>query len=255
MRLSDMLATIQDAPEVEESITNRSSLYENIYAQLRLGLMSGVYEPGDRINIRKLGKISQTSPTPAREAVMQLVREGALELKPGHQPRVPVLTADQYIKIREVRVPLERLATELATIRVTDEMLDHLIKLDRQFVDAEQRGSWKEATSANQEFHFFIYNASENNVLVRTIENFWLLTGPLVHKQYVSSSRLPSDSALHSQIIDALRRRMPNEAGDLIVQDMREGSGMILEHLRNSKNRGRGRRAPQSAGESDSDVE
>jgi DNA-binding GntR family transcriptional regulator len=243
-----MLPTIQNAPEAQDSTANRSSLYEKIYTQLRLGLMSGVYEPGDRLNIRKLGITSQTSPTPAREAVMQLVREGALELKPGHQPRVPVLTADQYIKIREVRVPLERLATELATIHVTDEMLDHLIKLDQQFVDAERRGSWKEATSTNQEFHFFIYNASGNDVLVRTIENFWLLTGPVVHKQYVSSSRLPSDSALHTQIIDALRRRMPNEAGDLVVQDMREGSSAILEQLRNSKSLWRGNRTAKLAG-------
>ena len=237
-----MLATIQNAPELQEPTAHRSSLYEKIYAELRLGLMSGVYEPGDRLNIRKLGITSQTSPTPAREAIMQLVREGALELKPGHQPRVPVLTADQYTKIRDVRAPLERLATELATIRMTDDMIDHLAELDRQFGDAERRGSWKEATSKNREFHFFIYNASANDVLVRTIENFWLLTGPIVHKQYVSSSRLPSDSPRHSQIVDALRRRMPNEAGDLVVQDMREGSSIILEHLRNPKPPPRGRR-------------
>ena len=29
---------------------------------------------------------------------MQLVREGALELRLGHQPRVPVLTIPQYIR-------------------------------------------------------------------------------------------------------------------------------------------------------------
>ncbi|SKA36195.1 DNA-binding transcriptional regulator, GntR family [Enhydrobacter aerosaccus] len=173
---------------------------------------------------------------------MQLVREGALELKPGYQPRVPVLSADQYIKIREVRVPLERLATELATVRVTNELLDQLVELDKQFIDAEHRRSWKEAMSANQAFHFSIYNASGNEVLVRMIENLWLLTGPFVHKQYLSLPRLPSDSDLHTQIIDALRRRMPNEAGDLIVQDMREGFRIILQHLLHAKASLRGKR-------------
>lgn len=237
-----MSTAVQKAPDPQSATAIRSSLSEKIYADLRLALMSGVYEPGDRLNIRKLGIVNQTSPTPAREAVMQLVREGALELKPGYQPRVPVLTADQYIKIREVKVPLERLATELAAVHMSGEMLGRLVELDHQFIDAEHRRSWKEATSANQAFHFFIYNASGNDVLVRTIENLWLLTGPIVHKQYVSSPRLPSDSALHAQIIDALRRRMPNEAGDLIVQDMREGSAMILEHLLHSKAQFRGRR-------------
>lgn len=237
-----MVTAVQRSLDGNTSTAIRSSLSEKIYADLRLALMSGAYEPGARLNIRKLGIANRTSATPAREAVMQLVREGALELKTGYQPRVPVLTADQYIRIREVKVPLERLATELATIHMADETFAHLVKLDHQFIDAEHRGDWKEAMSTNRAFHFTIYNASGNDVLVRTIENLWLLTGPVVHKQYVSSPRLPSDSGLHAQIIDALRRRMPNEAGDLIVQDMREGSAKILEHLRHSKLQPHGRR-------------
>ena len=235
-----MSAAIENIAQSEQATIARGSLSEKIYADLRLALMSGIYEPGDRLNIRKLGTVSQTSTTPAREAVMQLVREGALELRPGYQPRVPVLSAETYIKIREVRAPLERLATELATVHVNDGLLERLTQLDRQFIDAERRRVWKAALSANQEFHFLIYNASNNDVLVRTIENLWLLTGPLVHKQYLATTRMPSDSALHSQIIDALARRAPSEAGDLVVQDMREGAFVILEHLRNP----RGRRHP-----------
>ena len=233
----------ENIAEVEPSAIIRSSLSEKIYADLRLALMSGIYEPGDRLNIRKLGIVSQTSATPVREAVMQLVREGALELRSGYQPRVPVLSAETYMKIREVRAPLERLATELATIHVTDALLEHLTRLDQHFIDAERRRIWKAALSANQEFHFLIYNACQNDVLVRTIENLWLLTGPLIHKQYLSATRMPSDSALHSQIIDALARRAPSEAGDLIVQDMREGAVVILEHLRHPSGRRRGRNA------------
>jgi DNA-binding GntR family transcriptional regulator len=241
------MSTVSDhAPETGDPITTRSSLSERIYVDLRLALMSGTYEPGDKINIRKLSIASQTSSTPVREAVMQLVREGALELKLGYQPRVPTLSAEQYIKIREVRAPLERLATELATVRVSDAMLARLASLDQQFIDAERLCSWKEAMRANQEYHFLIYKASGNDVLVRTIENLWLLTGPLVHKQYLSARRTPSETTLHRQIIDALARRVPNEAGDLIVQDMRQGSAVILDHLRHPEPRGRGRRAAPS---------
>lgn len=211
----------------------RPSLSEKIYADLRLALMSGTYAPGDRVNIRKLSVLCQTSATPVRDAVMQLVREGALSLNPGHQPRVPALSADQYIKIREVRAPLERLATELAAVSPSEAFISQLTDLDSQFMDAEHRHDWKRAMSANQEFHFLIYRSSGNEILTRTIENLWLLTGPLVGSQYISEVRRPSDTALHSQIIDALRRRVPSEAGDLIVQDMRQGSAIILEHLRN----------------------
>ena len=82
-------------------------------------LMTGQYEPGSRLNIRRLAATYNTSPTPVREAIVQLVREGALELRLGHQPRVPVLTIPQYINIRETRAPLERLAAELGAVHIT----------------------------------------------------------------------------------------------------------------------------------------
>lgn len=238
-----MPALVRGAPETESPTQGRSSLSEKIYTDLRLALMSGVYEPGARLNIRKLAIAQQTSATPVREAVMQLVREGALELRLGHQPRVPLLSAEQYIKIREVRAPLERLAAELAAVHATEAMLDQLTALDRIFLEAERRRNWKEAMSANQEFHFVIYRASGNEVLVRTIENLWLLTGPFLNNQYVAeATHVPSDIAPHRLIIDALRRRVPNEAGDLVVQDMRQGSLVILQHLRQPPARRRARR-------------
>src|SRR5688572_13454505 len=98
---------------------DRHSFANRIYAQLRVALMSGAFEPGSRLNIRRLAAAYETSQTPVREAIIQLVADGALELKLGHQPRVPILSIPKYLEIRETRVPLERLATELATTNMT----------------------------------------------------------------------------------------------------------------------------------------
>lgn len=227
----------------------RSSLSEQIYGALRQALVAGVYEPGARLNIRKLALAHETSTTPVREAIMQLVREGALELQLGHQPRVPVLSVEQYIKIREVRAPLERLATELAAVHADPALIDLLTTLDQRFTAAEKDGRWKEAMDANQQFHFSIYRASGNDVLVRTIENLWLLTGPVINNQYPEVQHGHRDTDLHLLIIDALRRRVPNEAGDLVVQDMRQGSALIVQLLQSggAARRTRARRPPAPA--------
>jgi DNA-binding GntR family transcriptional regulator len=231
--------------EPGEAASGRTSLSEKIYVDLRLALMSGAYEPGARLNIRKLAAAHMTSATPVREAIMQLVREGALKLQLGHQPRVPVLTPPQYVKIRDTRAPLERLAAELASVHVTDEMLGRLAELHQAFGQAEQRESWKEALGANQEFHFTIYRASGNDVLVRVIENLWLLSGPFITNQYPAVRLGRSEAHPHVLIIDALRRQAPGEVGDLVVHDLRQGSFLILEHLR--RDGGRRRRAPRKA--------
>jgi DNA-binding GntR family transcriptional regulator len=230
----------------------RDSLSERIYGRLRLALMTGVYDSGARLNIRGLAASYETSPTPVREAVMQLVREGALELRLGHQPRVPVLTIPQYIKIRETRAPLERLAAELAAVNMTDTLLESLRTFHQRFVQAEQDMRWKEALAANQAFHFAIYRASDNEILVRVIENLWLLAGPFVNNQYPHVRRAHSDVHPHLMIIDALSRRSPSEAGELAVRDLREGSYLILEKLKSaaaevSPMRRKKRQAPEEA--------
>jgi DNA-binding GntR family transcriptional regulator len=211
----------------------RNSLTERIYARLRLALMTGVYDSGARLNIRGLAATYATSPTPVREAVMQLVREGALELRLGHQPRVPVLTIPHYIKIREARAPLERLAAELAAVNATEELLQSLRESHQRFMQAEQDEKWKDALAANQAFHFAIYQASDNEILVGIIENLWLLAGPFINNQYPQVRRAHSQVHPHLMIIDALSRKSPSEAGELAVRDLREGSYLILEKLKN----------------------
>src|SRR4051812_41700946 len=58
---------------------SRDSLSERIYAHLRLELLTGLHAPGTKLSIRRLASELNTSPTPVREAIFQLVREGALE--------------------------------------------------------------------------------------------------------------------------------------------------------------------------------
>ncbi len=225
-------------PEEETVLTreipldlSRDSLSERIYSHLRLELLSGLYAPGSRLSIRRLASAMNTSPTPVREAIFQLVREGALELRPGHQPRVPSLNIPVYINIRETRVPLERLAGELAAVNITPEEIASLREYHAKFQQGEAEEQWRDALIANQNFHFLIYNASKNPVLVRVIENLWLLAGPFVNSQYPHIRQADVEAHPHLLIIDALERRSPAETGDLLVRDLREGSYRILRHL------------------------
>lgn len=223
-------ADVQEPPQQDD--VNRDSLSDQIYARLRVALMTGQYEPGSKLNIRKLAASYNMSPTPVREAIFQLVREGALELRLGHQPRIPVLSIPQYINIRETRAPLERLAAELSAVRIAEDDIEKLKILHERFVESEKAQNFKEALAANQEFHFTIYRAANNDVLVRVIENLWLLAGPFVNNQYPLEKELGPRVHPHVLIIDALARRSPAEAGELVVRDLREGSFAILEKLK-----------------------
>jgi DNA-binding GntR family transcriptional regulator len=208
----------------------RDSLSDRIYERLRLGLMTGVYEPGERLNIRQLAKAFETSPTPVREAMMQLAREGALELRTGHLLRVPNMSLERYLEVRDVRLPLERLAAERAAQQAKESDLLEIHYQARRCVDAEKREAWKEALAANQEFHFAIYKAAGSPVLVRVLENLWLLTGPFINHLYPAYSSYRSAQP-HDRIVQALRKRDSAEAGEAVVHDILQGSSAMVEQF------------------------
>jgi DNA-binding GntR family transcriptional regulator len=208
----------------------RDSLSDRIYERLRFGLMTGVYEPGERLNIRQLAKAFETSPTPVREAMMQLAREGALELRTGHLLRVPNMSLERYLEVRDVRIPLERLAAERAAQQITESELLEIQYQARRCVDAEKRDAWKEAIAANQEFHFAIYRASGSPVLVRVLENLWLLTGPFINHLYPAYSSYRSAQP-HDRIVQALRKQDSVEAGEAVAHDILQGSSAMVEQL------------------------
>ena len=61
-------------------ISTRENFTSRVYAQLREALMAGRFWPGQRLRIGELALAMGVSQTPVREAVMQLVREGGLEI-------------------------------------------------------------------------------------------------------------------------------------------------------------------------------
>jgi DNA-binding GntR family transcriptional regulator len=144
---------------------------------------------------------------------------------------VPVLTVERYLQIREVRAPLERLATEMATPLVSEQALGELARTNSDFLAAEESKRWKEALSLNTMFHFTVYAASGNEVLLNTIENLWLLTGPFLINQYPSAIHPHNSKHPHALLLDAMRRRSPKEAGDIIIAGLEKGASLITKKL------------------------
>ena len=68
-------------------------LWQRAYLELRTALADGRYHPGERVRLRDLAEELGTSVTPVREAVLQLVNDGALELRSPRDIRVRSISA------------------------------------------------------------------------------------------------------------------------------------------------------------------
>ncbi len=108
------------------NLIERDNFTARAYQVLREALMEGRFPPGHRFKIRELAQMLGVSMTPVREALMQLVRERALEIMPGRSIEVSRLTLAQYLELRTIRSSLEGMAAEKAATRISPETFRNL---------------------------------------------------------------------------------------------------------------------------------
>ncbi|MEQ8813494.1 GntR family transcriptional regulator [Thalassobaculum sp.] len=207
------------------------SLSEQVYGRLRTALMRAELKPDQRLKIRDLAAKLGTSETPVREAIFQLAREGALEIKPRYFVRVRRLSLSQYLENRDIRLQLEPLAAERALPHIRPEDIDQLARLHAKLIAAEQSRDYPTALEANFDFHFGLYWRSAMPTLIELLESLWIRVGPLLNELYPHGHPTYDGPHQHEVVLDALRRRDGYMLREAIRQDLLEGGRNFLRHL------------------------
>lgn len=207
------------------------SLTDRVYHQMRDRLMRGILKPHQRLRIGELSKTFGISETPIREAIFQLVRDGAVEAKPHSYFRVRKLAVAEYLERREIRLLLEPLAAERAMDTITDAEIDRLADHHHRLVTAEATQQWDPAVRANFDFHFGLYKCSKMPQLITMLENLWLQHGPMLNYLYPDGHPTYDGHHQHEHIIEALRRRDREALRVAVHEDLVEGGRNFLRHL------------------------
>ena len=113
------------------------------YQHLRALLISGRFEPVERLRYGPIGREIGVSATPVREAVGQLVNEGLVELIPQLGAVVRKIDRSELIEIYEVRLAIEPYAAGLAAQRASEKQIASLESHLSRMADltAEQEAS------------------------------------------------------------------------------------------------------------------
>lgn len=212
----------------------RTNLTEDVHQELARGLSTGRLLPGARLGIRDLAQEMGISPTPVREALQQLVAEGALSQVAGRSFRVPELGPEDYLELRDLRVMLEGEAAALTALRITPATIEHLEAVHSRLADAKRRADFKSALIHNQEFHLRVCAESGSPRLYRIVDGLWLQMGPLMNALYIRSG-VPTDDQKrhwHLQLLDAFRARDAEAARAALQNDITGGSDEILAALK-----------------------
>jgi DNA-binding GntR family transcriptional regulator len=214
----------------------RSTVHEQVYAQLSDVLRRGELEAGETLSLRSLAGLLGVSIMPVRDAVGRLVNEGVLELMPNRQVRVPLLTIQQYQSLTEARVAAEGHAAYLAAQRIGGAELTLLLAANERLIQAAERKDHAEIMQANQDVHFTIYRAARSPKLLHIIESLWKQCGPYLASIEVGMASTHEMSehdfgaAQHARMHAALADHDPARARQMLVEDI-EGFANIFREL------------------------
>ncbi|MBT2387814.1 GntR family transcriptional regulator [Streptomyces sp. ISL-11] len=196
------------APAPARRMPQRYSVRGQVLDALRKALLSGDLVPGEVYSGPALGERFGVSATPVREAMQQLVLEGAVEVVPNRGFRVTRRTARDLAELAEVRALVEvpsvlRLARTLAPARWSE--LRPYAEAASVAAATGDRALYAEADRA---FHRALLGLGGNRQLVAVAEELhrraqW----PADRAPAVSAADLVADAAEHTALLDALVAR------------------------------------------------
>jgi DNA-binding GntR family transcriptional regulator len=217
---------MQNLPDIQAT-----SLSSQIYLRLRQELMSARLHPGDRLKIRDLAQQLGTSETPVREALFQLVKDGALEMKPGYYIRVRRISLKEYLELRDIRLVLEPYAALKAMPHIDEAFVKTLEDIHSKLIEAERTMDYAAALQYNFDFHFAVHRKSQMPHLIEMIERLWIQAGPLLSLLYPHGHPTYEGQHQHINVISALRAKDEAALRSAFEQDLIEGGRKFIEHL------------------------
>src|SRR3981081_778744 len=162
------------------SSQERDTMRVRVYRALARGLMAGMFKPGEAVSLRTLAHHLGTRALPVREAVSRLIAERALVLLPNRSVIVPRMSRARFNELTKTRQILEGHVTEAACARATPALLRELSEINEAMKRCGTVADFHGALTHNMAFHFTLYRAAGNPVVLPLIEMLWLQAGPFL---------------------------------------------------------------------------
>ncbi|WP_339437261.1 MULTISPECIES: GntR family transcriptional regulator [unclassified Pseudomonas] len=210
---------------------SRDTLQDQVYRQIREALMSGRFQPGQKLTIRGLAEALGSSPMPVREALQRLSAENAFEVTETSRLRVRLMTVERLREIRDTRVALEGLLAEKAVLLLQKADLDEITDLCQQMQHAADEVDVSRYLWNNFAFHRRIYAVAQAELTMAAVENFWLHMGPCFALVAPDKAHLQRSMEAHTRIVEALAARDGAGARAAVTDDIMQAADSLARLL------------------------
>jgi DNA-binding GntR family transcriptional regulator len=206
-----------------EAHVERLSLKDQAADVLREMIVSGKIASGSKVTERDVAEWLKISRMPARDALMELEREGLIITKPGGRYVIKLGEKD-ILQLYQLRTALEKLAIELA---IGNSSVVNQNALEAKLVEmrnAIKVGDTAAYTASDLELHELLWQQADNPYLLDMLHS---MIGP-IFMLIASQARMIEDwqksLLLHEQLLETIRNK-----------DIQAALNSIEAHLQHSQ--------------------
>jgi DNA-binding GntR family transcriptional regulator len=197
-------------------LPGRRSLREEITQALRAAVITGHLRPGTVYSVPTLATQFGVSPTPVREAILDLAKEGLIAIAKNTGFRVNGLSDAELDQITEIRGLLEIPVVSSLAGKLSASQLDSLHALALSIVDSAARSDLAGYLEADTTFHQTLLGFGGNPMLVEMITDLRNRTRLFGLDTLVHSGRLIESAAEHVELVELLRKHDPQPVDSLM---------------------------------------
>mgnify|MGYP001246047980 CR=1 FL=1 len=205
-------------------------LSHHVADSLRRSILSGGYQPGERLIEQEIANQLAVSRAPVRDAIRLLAKEGLVTLVPHRGAVVSAISPELVVDAFSVRAVLEGMAARLAVSRLTPADLRRLDEIVGEMEQTGREGDAMRLVEQDIEFHRVLTAACQRTVLLEAL-------AAISNRTYllISATRyaypLGQLAGLHAWILEAVHSGDPDRVEAAVRDHIAHGQHALLQRL------------------------
>jgi len=216
----------QQRPAIPSLGGRKPNFREKVVDVLRAALVAGELRPGQVYSAPALARRLGVSATPVREAMLELVKEGMVEIVPNKGFRVTAVSDRQLDEYTHVRSLIEIPTTVGLATAADPGDLKALRPLALEIVSAATKGDLIEYVEADLHFHVRLLALAGNDHLVEVVRDLRRRSRLYGLTALVEAGRLKASAEEHLELLDALLARDAEAVREVMTRHLGHVRGL-----------------------------
>jgi DNA-binding GntR family transcriptional regulator len=207
------------------------TLKSTVVQRLEDEIVSGLLQPGTRLDEVQLSERYGLSRTPLREAFAQIAASGLIEIRPRSGAYVTQLSSHAMLELLAFTAEIEAIAASWAATRMTMQEQAHMSNLQNEAQAVVASGNADAYFELNRQFHEAIYAGAHNTYVHTCAHKLFQQGAPFRRLQLRQHGRLETSHAEHGRIAEAIMAQDGPAAATAIRSHIMIQGDRFLEFL------------------------